>query len=341
MTPHQFLHRIHSLTEGRARDFVIENIFNDDYLKAYKNFLTYYEPDLLVKPGMGSSTKSVGNNRVCRFCNQGVPAVSFKKRAHLLPQLMGDKRLTHFVECDTCNEKFGLYENSFSNFIGIYRTVDKMQGQEGIPIFKSPDKKLRIEYIKQKDSFAIDGENGPVFDEAANKFVLATKKHTYIPLRVMKCLYKIGYSLLQDDELCYYRPALKLVVTEEFDGILSGGGHFGKLYRFSFPTTFRSPTILTYRKKSGFEQEKLPTKIVTIYFGRFMYQFIMPNSTDHFMYQKGIQTAWMLVPPLWNANKFRPVGELIDLSSSEPKKGEEENLEIHLNDPFGPDQKNS
>ncbi len=191
-----------------------------------------------------------------------------------------------------------------------------------------------MEYEKDKDSFDIKGPNGPVVNEQEGKFVIATVKHTYIPLHVMKCLYKIGYSLLSDVEIENHAPTLKLIMSEEFDEQMQDGGHFGKLYRFSFLTSFRTPTIFTYRKRPGFESEKLPTKLVAIYFGRFMYQFILPNKTDLFMYEKGIETAWMLVPPIRPAEKVRPLGELIDLSSNKPLKGEAETLDFYFEDPL-------
>lgn len=242
--------------------------------------------------------------------------------------------MVHDVECDDCNRKFGIFENSFANFVGIYRTLYKMRGKGGIPIFKSSDKGTRMEYEKDKDSFDIKGPKGPAIDEKEGKFTITTAKHTYIPLHVMKCLYKIGYSLLSDAEIADYAPTLKIIMSEEFDNLLSGGGHFGKMYRFSFLTTYRTPTIFTYHKRPGFENEKLPTKIVAIYFGRFMYQFILPNKTDHFMYEKGVETAWMLIPPIRHEEKVKPLGELIDLSSNQPLKGQTETLDFYFEDPL-------
>ena len=84
------------------------------------------------------------------ICGKGNPEVKFGKFAHLIPMAIGNKFLIHDSECDSCNEEFGLLEQSFVNFIGIYRTVDKIKGYEGVPKFKSKDKKLSISMEKDE-----------------------------------------------------------------------------------------------------------------------------------------------------------------------------------------------
>src|SRR5690242_986778 len=47
------------------------------------------------------------NHRVCRFCGKSSPQVTFKQTTHALPESIGNKSITTFYECDTCNQKFG------------------------------------------------------------------------------------------------------------------------------------------------------------------------------------------------------------------------------------------
>ena len=105
-----------------------------------------------------------------------------------------------------------------------------MKGKEGIPVFKSPDKKLRLSFEASKDIFSFDGgSERPIFNEKDKKFSLIAPKSSYFPLHVMKCLYKIGYSLLFDDEIADYSPTHKIIMSEEFDTLLPGGGHLAKI----------------------------------------------------------------------------------------------------------------
>jgi hypothetical protein len=44
------------------------------------------------------------NSRICRFCGQAKPEVSFRKEAHALPESIGNKSLFTYYECDACNQ---------------------------------------------------------------------------------------------------------------------------------------------------------------------------------------------------------------------------------------------
>src|SRR5262245_16553961 len=52
--------------------------------------------------------------RVCRFCDQGKPYVTFKKKAHAIPELVGNKTLLTLYECDQCNKRFSSFEDDFA-----------------------------------------------------------------------------------------------------------------------------------------------------------------------------------------------------------------------------------
>jgi hypothetical protein len=42
----------------------------------------------------------------CRFCGGKPPERTFKKRAHAVSELLGNKVMKSLYECDTCNERF-------------------------------------------------------------------------------------------------------------------------------------------------------------------------------------------------------------------------------------------
>ena len=69
-------------------------------------------------------------NRVCRFCRLAKPDVSFRKRAHALPESIGNKSIFSFYECDDCNEYFGqTIENDFANWSLPYRSIMRIRGK--------------------------------------------------------------------------------------------------------------------------------------------------------------------------------------------------------------------
>jgi HNH endonuclease len=44
--------------------------------------------------------------RVCRFCRRDAGTTTFKKVAHAVPQLLGNRSVIAYYECDACNTYF-------------------------------------------------------------------------------------------------------------------------------------------------------------------------------------------------------------------------------------------
>jgi hypothetical protein len=117
------------LTDKHEEEF---KKFTGDYLVDGLHFHPNKKPKLKKR-----------KDRVCRFCNKKEPEVSFKKEAHMVPELMGNRNLVSDYECDKCNDLFSIYEDALAKFLGIARTLSSSKGKEGIPTFKNPDKKIR------------------------------------------------------------------------------------------------------------------------------------------------------------------------------------------------------
>ena len=80
----------------------------------------------------------IGNKGVCRYCGKNNSQVNFKKLAHAIPELLGNKYLFSNDECDDCNSYFDKHlENNLANFLGISRTTSQVVGKKGIPKVKS------------------------------------------------------------------------------------------------------------------------------------------------------------------------------------------------------------
>src|SRR6476620_11094128 len=61
---------VYNYTEKKFVNLRISNIFSDEYLKAFTEFIHYYVPDVIVpNPNKFPSLKP-RNERVCRFCGR-------------------------------------------------------------------------------------------------------------------------------------------------------------------------------------------------------------------------------------------------------------------------------
>src|SRR5437763_682960 len=67
-------------------------------------------------------------DRKCRYCGLSMPDVSFKKDAHILPEMLGNKSFFSDFECDSCNKLFGSYEDHFAKILEPYRTLYEVKG---------------------------------------------------------------------------------------------------------------------------------------------------------------------------------------------------------------------
>jgi len=62
--------------------------------------------------------------RRCRFCHRSEPAVSFKSKAHVLPQGLGNRAHLTWEECDECNQSVGSpLEDDLLKFLGPHRSM--------------------------------------------------------------------------------------------------------------------------------------------------------------------------------------------------------------------------
>lgn len=300
--------------------FDVQNPLTGKLAEAFDLFHHYYRPDLIVPPTSKRPALKRKAERVCRFCKLGQPDATFRKLAHVLPQLIGNRYLIHDSECDNCNSLFGRYEDSLSKYLGMIRTADAIKGQGGIPNYKSLDEKISMRYEREgngKEWITIyDGRDNVNHD--GKSILLTSTKQPYIPLHVMKCFYKIGYTLLSPHELIHYQSLLKIITSSEHDSLL---GNLAFAIRYTLPAPVQQPFALTYIKKDQHVNEHIPTKVVVLYFGRYVFEYFLINSSDWFMFKTGEHCRFYTVPPITETPE-RITGTKIDLSSCEKKVGE-------------------
>lgn len=176
------------------------------------------------------------NEKRCRFCGKTEPEVKFSKKAHAIPEFLGNKKFVLKSECDNCNEFFGKnLENNLSNYLGICRTILMLNGKNGIPEFKTKDKKERVKGIKNQELQGLiaikqENKNFMQIDEQNKVLTFNTEREPYIPISVYKCLVKIALSLLPDSELKYFNQTIKWIRNKSNIDLV----YYNKMINYTF-----------------------------------------------------------------------------------------------------------
>jgi hypothetical protein len=132
--------------------------------------------------------------QVCRFCHRKAPVVTFKKKAHAAPELLGNKTLVSKNECDECNDMFNVrYEQDLGVWSAFARSIGRIHGKKGLPTYVCPDNTMRVEHINGKQVLLlrdkIDIKPGELW------LPKAKSPQTYIPLNAAKALVKVACSI--------------------------------------------------------------------------------------------------------------------------------------------------
>jgi hypothetical protein len=300
--------------------FRIDNPFIGEYSDALENFLSHYSPDVIVLATTARFYLKKRQDRVCRFCLKKMPDVTFKKEAHVLPELMGNRNIIHDSECDVCNEKFSKYESDLASFLGMMRTADGIKGKNGIPNYHSRDGfTIRVnEQTSEKTLLTIHDNNPANKFEEGKTITLKNIKPPYIPFNVMKCFYKIGYSLLSDEELEDYTSLKRILMTDIGEDKLA---NIARVFECRIPSSLSKPFVVTHVKKQEWADKHIPTKVILIHFGKFVYQYFLPCDKDsHFLFKEGETVEWIATPPPYSdVNPTNIVAKMIDLDSNQVK----------------------
>jgi len=321
---------VYNYSERKNMIFNIHEIFSGEYLQAFETFIAHYSPDVIAPFAKKYPKLKPRKERQCRFCKKSYGEATFKKDAHVMPQFIGNKYLIHDIECDDCNSLFSKYETSFASYIGLQRTTDKISGKRGIPKYKNKEGTL-IAYVekdeKGKEVISIDckeSESAKYMAEG-NSILISAKKMPYIPLHVAKSLFKIGYSLLNENEISEYDIIEKVLSTSIYDDKLSD---YCKIVKFTFPDKFHEPFLIGYKRNKSSDHVNIPKRIFMLCFGRFAYEFILLNSKDRFMIEKGGNGKIIYTPPYWDLRLGAPQQQFFDFSNPEVKRDDVETFKF-------------
>ncbi|RYI28288.1 hypothetical protein EVU96_13995 [Bacillus infantis] len=223
------------------------------------------------------------NRRKCRFCGKEKGETTFRKLAHAIPELVGNKVLISFEECDECNEIFSKLESELANYLSFDRSTMGIRGKSGIPTYKNKSG-LRIEHDKEKSNRfiiqdVIDSGN-IVEDNTDNSFTIKGERSPFIPIAVYKCFVKMALSIMPKHYLPYFWETFdwireedhtlhEKIVCKVFEQFIPGAKPFNDI-----------ETVLALRKWES--EEKTPFGIFVICFGNFCYQVYLPFAGPDF-----------------------------------------------------------
>jgi len=179
---------------GKIADEFIE-IINEKY--SIENF-SYFK-----KHRLGESDKS---KRICRFCKRSAnEGASFKKIAHAIPELLGNKNLLLNEECDDCNSMFGeSIERDLARFTHLSRAVAGVKGKRG------PAKIKQANFSITQEECA-DTKSLKTVIKMDNCEGVKYSSESYSPMNVYRALCKIYLSVIDNYKLSDYDELIKWV----------------------------------------------------------------------------------------------------------------------------------
>jgi len=151
----------------------------------------------------------------CRFCKK-TEGLKFKKDAHVIPYSVGNKFYLHREECDSCNEFFSLYENSFSNHFSLYCLVNGISKRDGeFKKIKDYKNKNSIKYIKHKNRLEVEHIEFDKDNPTLMPLSFLQREPFCNKWHFLRVLLKISYTFLSYNELSQYEAIRKLIMSND------------------------------------------------------------------------------------------------------------------------------
>lgn len=288
-----------------------------------KNYVNVIKP-LFLCPGKQEDLGS-DYNRICRFCEKDETKTKFDLKAHAIPELLGNKSIFSYYECDNCNQFFGSgIENDLGNWTKPSRTLARIQGKRGVPSIKKhgTEQVWRIDY--DDDGFHIkDYENDPYFvideDQRQLKFILT--RDVYTPVAVLKAFVKIGLTLLPQEELPKFKETLSWI--RESNHTQPFVAKFPLIHTFR-PGPMRSDLLVAMIMRRKESIVNLPYAFLVLGFGNDVYQVFIPcPQRDCTIHSKQLNILPFPIPSGLDTGKYgRARLKKIDLCGRQPVKGD-------------------
>jgi hypothetical protein len=300
---------------------MVKSELSESKIQEFNQFFSVYEQQKSVRDEGFKIVLGSKDNKQCRFCGRVAPNVNFKKRAHVIPQLTGNRNIVSRFECDRCNEDiFSDYESSLAAFVGVIRTFEGIRGQKGVNKYKDHKTSLRIEWMNGMVTFSerVNETASQIKSDEENKQVtIRTIRDSYYPIKVYKSLLKIAYCLLDEGELNNFKFIHRLLMSDELD---ERRLPFIRLFWYFLTNgvSFKKSWAELFTRRPNLDNPFFPEKTLVIGFANLTYQIFLLSDRDVDLAKAGQAFTCMRFPVPTNKFQFYNT----DLSSPDKKVGE-------------------
>jgi hypothetical protein len=233
----------------------------------------------LIFRGIGGNKQIILGRKPfrCRFCGGGPPERTFKKRAHAVSELLGNKVLKSLYECDTCNERFAGFEDDLAKMTLPSRSIGGVIGKSGVPKLVAADGgSARMQFKGGELHFSHNaGDVGFVEDEVNKLLRFTYVEQPYRPLAAYKALCKSAFTLLPEDELIHFDHLRQWLLQADLTTgqVFVPGGHV--CYSTFVPAfqPFKQPIICLLKRKAQIDAPYMSFFIAS---GNSSYQIFLP-----------------------------------------------------------------
>jgi len=240
----------------------------DSWINDY-DLLSFHFNEIKRKTTLG---QKIGH---CRFCKKSIPEVSFKQKAHALPQFIGNNFLLSYYECDACNDHFSRkLENEMANFIKPFHTIYGIKGEKNIPVYKS--KEVRLESDGAELIINSFNDSTLTGDLSSKEFTLSLNTDKFIPIGVYKCLTKMALTIMPETEVVLFDRTFKWLQEEKHSETEFRLDNLWVIYsQLTEDMTFPHMSVNLLKRRS-ISSPLLPSFIFRLSYFKFSFQIYLP-----------------------------------------------------------------
>ncbi|WP_345232498.1 hypothetical protein [Olivibacter ginsenosidimutans] len=255
-------------------------------------FKNYHVNKLVdIKKDRDRQTLKAKKERLCRFCGKSYPETIFTKKAHSISHFLGNNFLLNDFECDKCNLQFAKYETYLGEYLKVYRILNGTKGKHAIPKIKSSD---GSQHVSRNDEGVINftGKDLKVNGDE----IYCQIKTSYKPIFMYKALVKMALSIMNDDDIPYYKEFIQnFLLHEENNEELSSMAKIG-IYSVGRANRVDSLKYMLFQKKLD---TNIPFHLFSLYYEDFI--FVIPLPLHLYDFKKGYyeQMRVEMPPPLF------------------------------------------
>lgn len=295
---------------------------NESALRTIDSILSDYSTTFSIKINKDTPKNLLkdSKSKLCRFCGNSSPQVTFKKRAHTPPEFTGNKKIFSAYECDSCNERyFNLFENELANFLLPFSTLSgKKVKKNRIPKYKQ---KGEPTISHKEDLISINNINESkvkILDD--NSLEITLKLPTFIPEYIYRCLVKICLSLLPEKRLSNYEMTTKWLMNLNQDSDMRPGMLFS-----TYPNNFQLDDIsATHFERKDACEKNIPYAMFCLSYNNYTFQTYLPYSLKE-KQNVSINGFPFILPTTFDLDRNKEIPRtvhVIDLSSKKKKTNE-------------------